>query len=104
MTYKLLARVPTLDTTVNIFFTTMSVRDWTFGRGNQKHDDFIFESIFLLNASESTTVQVILKQAQVWIPFTATIHFDNTTFTQNFEGVWNGTFIYDYEIATGASL
>jgi len=34
MTYKILAKVPTLDTSGNIFFTAMSVRDWTFAKSN----------------------------------------------------------------------
>lgn len=81
MSYKLLSKVPTLDTQGDIFFTTKTVRDWSFGVGNSKFDNFIFEHIFLLNEKEKLELQVILKQVEISIPFEATVHFDNTTFT-----------------------
>ncbi len=98
MSYKLLSKVPTIDTKGEIFFTTKTVRDWTFGVKNSKFDDFIFEHIFLLNEKEKLELQVNLKQAEIKIPFEATVHFDNTTFTQNFDGIWSGYVTYDYEV------
>lgn len=43
MSYKLSARVPTVDMNGQLFFTAKSVRDWTYGLENIKYDKFIFE-------------------------------------------------------------
>lgn len=101
MTYKLNAKQPRVDTNGNVFFTVKSVRDWTYGHENSKNISMMFESeVIAAPDGKTTTLQVILKQMKVSVPFEAEVHFEKVDFTQQYHGIWHGVFTYDYEIKT----
>ena len=74
--------MPHLDSNGNVFFIAKSVRDWTFGVKNFKSQRFIFEQTALIDEYSYVELQSRVKSIQLSIPFTATVHFENTSFIQ----------------------
>ena len=84
-----------------VFFGARVIRDWTYGEKNQKNETYMFESEFIAEPDQRTTImQVALKQMKASVPFEAEVHFEGVNFSQVYSGIWNGLFSYEYEFRT----
>eukprot|EP00347_Sterkiella_histriomuscorum_P008240 403345845 len=98
MSYKISARNPMLDMYGKLFFTAKTVRDWTYGLQNIKTQKFIFEQATLISEYSHVELQCTVNKMIIRLPFEATVHFEKTSFTQTFTGVWLGDIAYNYDV------
>eukprot|EP00347_Sterkiella_histriomuscorum_P012357 403368902 len=98
MSYKISARNPMLDMYGKLFFTAKTVRDWTYGLQNTKTQKFIFEQATLISEYSHVELQCTVNKMIIRLPFEATVHFEKTSFTQTFTGVWIGDIAYNYDV------
>ena len=101
MTYRVNARVPKVDYKGQVFFTAKTVREWTYGQENAMSDGYLFEQTVVAPEFQSVQLSIVMKNLKVSVPFEAQVHFEGTTFTQSYSGVWNGFFAYEYEVING---
>ena len=58
-------------------------------------------SMWMVPDLKSVQLSIVMKNLKVSVPFEAQVHFEGTTFTQSYSGVWNGIFAYEYEVING---
>lgn len=98
MTYNINAHTPRIDVDGKLFFTMKNLREWTYGIVNNKTTSHLFESFVVAQEMDETKLEVVVKSANVQIPFEAQVRFEGVEFSQAYNGLWNADITYDYEV------